>query len=135
MRYPIKSKHERVCDTIVASIARYEEYRCWASKCKKTLLQERNSLLRSCRSTVGDPNRPNWISSAQRSILVHSFANAESRFAIGSFNQNGRHSQFWTILPSGSSTPESVQRKAKKRHPEGAEKHENCNRIRARKRQ
>ena len=29
---PLKNKHGRVCDTIATSIARYEKYRCWASK-------------------------------------------------------------------------------------------------------
>ena len=29
---PNKNKHKKFCDTIAASIARYEKYRCWASK-------------------------------------------------------------------------------------------------------
>ena len=28
---PHENKHENVCDTIATSIARYENYRCWAS--------------------------------------------------------------------------------------------------------
>ena len=32
MRYPIKSSTKTFCDTIATSIARYEKYRCWASK-------------------------------------------------------------------------------------------------------
>ena len=32
MRYPIKTGAKDVCDTITASIAQYEKYRCWASK-------------------------------------------------------------------------------------------------------
>ena len=31
-RYPIKTSTKDVCDTITTSIARYEKYRCWASK-------------------------------------------------------------------------------------------------------
>ena len=32
MRYHIKTSAKDFCDTIATSIARYEEYRCWASK-------------------------------------------------------------------------------------------------------
>ena len=32
MRYPIKTSTKEFCDTIATSIARYEKYRCWASK-------------------------------------------------------------------------------------------------------
>ena len=32
MRYPIKTNTKKFCDTIATSIARYEKYRCWASK-------------------------------------------------------------------------------------------------------
>ena len=32
VRYPTKTSTKYICDTIVASIARYEKYRCWASK-------------------------------------------------------------------------------------------------------
>ena len=32
MRYPIKTSTKEVCDTIARSLARYEKYRCWASK-------------------------------------------------------------------------------------------------------
>ena len=32
VRYPIKTSTKEFCDTIAASIARYEKYRCWASK-------------------------------------------------------------------------------------------------------
>ena len=32
VRYPIKTSTKEFCDTIIASIARYEKYRCWASK-------------------------------------------------------------------------------------------------------
>ena len=33
VRYPIKTSTKEFCDTIATSIARYEKYRCWASKC------------------------------------------------------------------------------------------------------
>ena len=33
VRYPIKTSTKYFCDTIATSIARYEKYRCWASKC------------------------------------------------------------------------------------------------------
>ena len=32
MRYPIKTSAKKFCDTIATRIARYEKYRCWASK-------------------------------------------------------------------------------------------------------
>ena len=32
VRYPIKTSTKQFCDTIATSIARYEKYRCWASK-------------------------------------------------------------------------------------------------------
>ena len=32
VRYPIKTSAKVLCDTIATSIARYEKYRCWASK-------------------------------------------------------------------------------------------------------
>ena len=32
VRYPTKTSTKGFCDTIAASIARYEKYRCWASK-------------------------------------------------------------------------------------------------------
>ena len=32
VRYPIKTSTKEFCDTIATSIARYEKYRCWASK-------------------------------------------------------------------------------------------------------
>ena len=32
VRYPTKTSTKEFCDTIAASIARYEKYRCWASK-------------------------------------------------------------------------------------------------------
>ena len=32
VRYPTKTSMEEFCDTIAASIARYQKYRCWASK-------------------------------------------------------------------------------------------------------
>ena len=32
VRYPIKTNTKKFCDTIATSIARYEKYRCWASK-------------------------------------------------------------------------------------------------------
>ena len=32
LRYPIKTSTEEFCDTIATSIARYQKYRCWASK-------------------------------------------------------------------------------------------------------
>ena len=32
VRYPIKTSTKDFCDTIAASIARYEKYRCWASR-------------------------------------------------------------------------------------------------------
>ena len=32
VRYPTKVSTKEFCDTIAASIARYEKYRCWASK-------------------------------------------------------------------------------------------------------
>ena len=40
MRYPIKTSMKTFCDTIATSIARYEKYRCWASKsnCKQKAL-------------------------------------------------------------------------------------------------
>ena len=34
VRYPIKTSPKEFCDTIATSIARYEKYRCWASKMK-----------------------------------------------------------------------------------------------------
>ena len=35
MRYPIKTSTKEFCDTITASMSRYEKYRCWASKLAK----------------------------------------------------------------------------------------------------
>ena len=35
VRYPIKTSTKNVCNTIPTSIARYEKYRCWASKPRK----------------------------------------------------------------------------------------------------
>ena len=32
VRYPIRTSTKEFCDTIATSIARYEKYRCWASK-------------------------------------------------------------------------------------------------------
>ena len=32
MRYPTKTNTKESCDSIATSIARYEKYRCWASK-------------------------------------------------------------------------------------------------------
>ena len=32
MRYRIKTNTKEFCDTIVTSIARYEKFRCWASR-------------------------------------------------------------------------------------------------------
>ena len=32
VRYPITTSTKKFCDTIATSIARYEKYRCWASK-------------------------------------------------------------------------------------------------------
>ena len=32
VRYPTKTSTKKFCDTVAASIARYEKYRCWASK-------------------------------------------------------------------------------------------------------
>ena len=32
VRYPIKTSTKMFCDTIATRIARYEKYRCWASK-------------------------------------------------------------------------------------------------------
>ena len=32
VRFPIKTRTNKFCDTIATSIARYEKYRCWASK-------------------------------------------------------------------------------------------------------
>ena len=32
VRYPTKTSTKKKCDTIATSIARYEKYRCWASK-------------------------------------------------------------------------------------------------------
>ena len=32
VRYPTKTSTKKFCDTIATSIARYEKYRCWASK-------------------------------------------------------------------------------------------------------
>ena len=53
---PHENKHERVCDTIATSIARYEKYRCWASK-------------------LG--NRPNTVSESTVSNSVSFFALTE----------------------------------------------------------
>ena len=39
VRYPIKINTKDFCDTIATSIARYETYRCWASKSKGTSRQ------------------------------------------------------------------------------------------------
>ena len=40
VRYPIKTSTKEVCDTIARSIARYEEYRCWASKQEDRMVGE-----------------------------------------------------------------------------------------------
>ena len=46
VRYPKKTSTEEFCDTIARSIARYEKYRCWASK-------ERDARHHQCRGSDG----------------------------------------------------------------------------------
>ena len=38
VRYPTKTSTKYICDTIAASVARYEKYRCWASKAGRQFL-------------------------------------------------------------------------------------------------
>ena len=38
MRYPTQTRTKVFCDTITTSIARYEKYRCWASKSPQYVL-------------------------------------------------------------------------------------------------
>ena len=53
MRYPIKTSSKEFCDTIATSIARYEKYRCWASKI-------RGAFLRGTSSQNDDNRRQSW---------------------------------------------------------------------------
>ena len=55
VRYPTKTSTKTCCDTVATSVARYEKYRCWASKFTPTLRLVRNPVLDS-RHTPHGPN-------------------------------------------------------------------------------
>ena len=76
---PHKNKHERVCDTIATSIARYEKYRCWASKAGFQsqvlvgILRVRIGRFEWCDSKVPDGPRIEKIQSREAILKTSSF--------------------------------------------------------------
>ena len=53
VRYPIRRSTKEFCDTIATSIARYEKYRCWASKVtEKKATVRANFRKSSCKRSV-----------------------------------------------------------------------------------
>ena len=124
VRYPIKTSTKEFCDTVATSIARYEKYRCWASKpnpqyfLKSTAIQMGGVLQYKWGRTAGVP----YLQGLQaRKVQQYKWGVLLYKLEVycRTFSQTSRGWGFWKSSEYPSLASISGKKNARKHKPFG----------------